>query len=263
MKAALELARLQHWFADAITQPVGTSQLMAADIILPSRHLRPEARLEIYHSAYTSRLVDCLIDDYPALQHALGHETFRTLCLAYSSEFPSRSPSLNRFGERMPAFCRARDLSDNHAAAELAELEWAIVTVIHAAQGVALPTTALANLTPEQFGQSTFQACPAVRLLEHTFAVNEFYSAYRRTLPAELGAVRRGFTLVLRRGASVTREALAWPHGLILRELLAGQSVAEALNAAADSGITPELINRVFEHAFSHGLFVDTTAAAR
>jgi hypothetical protein len=262
-----ELAHLQHWFAAVMTHPVSvsaglsattnSSPLTAADAIRPSRHLHPEARLEIYHSAYRSRLIDCLVDDYPALRHALGPAAFRALCLAYIAAHPSSSPSLNHFGAHMPTFCATHDLPHNAACAELAELEWAIVVVIHAAQGSALPMAVLANLTPEQFGHSRFQACPALRLVEHAFAVNQYYSAYRRDLPAELAAPQPGFTLVLRRGASVTREALERPHGLILRALLAGKSVAEALEAAADSGITPELINRVFEHAFSKGLFVE------
>src|SRR5215510_9534150 len=114
-----DLAALQRWFARVITHPSDMTtalaeaqapQLTAASATRPSARLGVERRLGIYHSAYRSRLVECLTDDYPALQHALGHARFHALCLQYIAEFPSRAPNLNAFGEHMPAFCARADV---------------------------------------------------------------------------------------------------------------------------------------------------------
>jgi hypothetical protein len=111
---AAGLAELQRWFARVITHPHGVeaglhaAQLqvpLAAVPVLPSSQLTAEARLDIYRTAYRARLLECLAEDYPALAQALGASTFHALCLDYAAQLPSHSPSLIRFGARMPAFC--------------------------------------------------------------------------------------------------------------------------------------------------------------
>ncbi|MET0388536.1 MAG: DNA-binding domain-containing protein [Polyangiales bacterium] len=270
-----ELDELQRWFLRVITHPesphAGLSaadrlQPSAAGAIQPNARLSAEAQLEIYHNAYHSRLTDCLADDYPALRHALGAATFEALCRDYIAQFPSRSPSLNRFGAHMPAFCAQWDLPQAACAAELAQLEWAIVEVIHAAQGQAISGAALATLTEAGFGEVRFEPSPALRLLEQYHDVNTYYASFRQhvaagepappTSPQPWAAERHGFTLVRRRGATVTREVLEPQRAVLLQALLAQQPVAAALDLAAHSGMTAESVSAAFEHFLAQGCFV-------
>ena len=85
----LGLGTQQAWFAaivstpEAAPAPVDASS--AARLITPSATLSALERIDIYRRGYHARLIECLVDDYPVLQHALGEERFEELCRAYIS----------------------------------------------------------------------------------------------------------------------------------------------------------------------------------
>ena len=62
------------------------------------------ARLEIYQHAYRARLIDALVDNYPALHRALGDEAFEDLAAAYIAARPSRYRSIRWFGDGLADF---------------------------------------------------------------------------------------------------------------------------------------------------------------
>src|SRR5262249_8536109 len=99
-----ELAQLQRWFASVMTAPQSASHAiesaatlgtlgggMQVDaLIRPNARQTSSERMEIYRRAYRARLIDCLLDDYPALANALGTES--KACFGrYVAEYPSRS----------------------------------------------------------------------------------------------------------------------------------------------------------------------------
>jgi len=264
---ARSLAELQRWFVHVITHERSVAEAVAdaesaglhpPGATLPSAQLSAEARLAIYHSGYRARLCECLVDDYPALQHALGRAAFQRLCLAYIERYPSRSPSLNAFGRHMASFCRD-ELASAPYAAELARLEWAIVEVIHAPTREPLSAQHFARLTPERFGRVALTPSPALRLLALEYPANAFYTAFRRNeAQPELSRAAPSHTLVQRRGMHVQREDLDAPRARLLERLLSGTPVAVALGAAvaADSGMSAEHVNAAFASFFEAGLFI-------
>ena len=74
------------------------------DLLTAGPRLSALERLDIYRRGYGARLVECLADDYPVLQHALGDGPFEDLCRAYIAAHPTRGPSLNFFGRHMACF---------------------------------------------------------------------------------------------------------------------------------------------------------------
>jgi len=282
------LPDLQRWFTRVITHPDGleaglrasTPQLTAAEATLPSSRLSAVERLAIYHDGYHARLIECLADDYPALRHALGHAQFRSLCLAYIAKFPSRSPSLNYFGAHMPGFCASDPLQLTHAQglAELAQLEWAVVEAIHAEAQEPLPIDSLSALGPEQFARATLLPNPALAWLEHTYPVHTYYKAFwagkasplllppNPSTPDEaqladatwLSAADEPLLVCVyrtRRTFAVQHSVFTRAQAALLRALLAGQPVVQALSAAVDSGMGTVDVQQSFERFFSAGLF--------
>jgi hypothetical protein len=124
-------------------------------------------RLELYRRSYHARLIDCLRDDYPAVEHALGEEVFEEVCRRYIAAFPSTGPNLNHFGRRMSEFLRTAEsapLPSRAFAADLASLEWAMVEVIHAPAERSLTSDDLRDVPPGAWGDLRLRATPAFRL---------------------------------------------------------------------------------------------------
>jgi hypothetical protein len=282
----LTLAELQRWFAhqiiDANFSPdqdghgsatgLGTESIAAR--VLPSAQLSPEERLAIYQEAYRLRLIECLSDDYPALLHALGESAFRELVLAYIAAHPSRSPNLNAFGRQLSAFCRDHGGADAAAtngegaraavprfAADLAELEWALVDVLHAPSLPRLSSEALASIAPEQWPNARFVAAPTLRVVSTRFAVNAYYQAFRQDEAPLVPEECPSATAVFRDGLSLWRMNLTKPMELLLGSLLSGHTLGEAFaglsEAAAISDDDGPKVMAWFREWVGHGFFVD------
>lgn len=87
---------------------------LTGDSALPSNKLLEQIRgstalsalegLQIYHNAYRSRLLAVLREDFPALLHWIGNESFEQLALAYLAAWPPRHFSIRWLGEKLPEF---------------------------------------------------------------------------------------------------------------------------------------------------------------
>jgi hypothetical protein len=253
---AAPLRALQHWFAAAVMHPAGVTagvEAMAARgavapgalapplaeierVLAPSRALAGIDRLAIYGDAYRARLVECLADDYPALQYALGGDTFEALCLRYIARHPSTSPNLNSFGRHMAAFCRTAEYPPLAFGGDLAALEWAMVEVLHALSSEKLDLATLATVPADRWGAARFAPSRAVRVMEFAFPANAFFQAFRSDEGPALPSAAWSATAVFRDGATIWRMDLSRAmHGL-LTALSGGTPLGLALDALAEAG---------------------------
>jgi hypothetical protein len=274
------LRSLQEWFAGAVMHPVSVGasadenrafgEPMGAAgverVVLPSSRLSGVERIEIYHDAYRARLVECLADDYPALRNAMGESRFETLCHAYITEHPSRSPNLNFFGRNMSTFCRSRKVSLFEWAADLAALEWAMVEVIHAAPVESPSEETLAKIAPADWPRARFAPSDAVRVLEVDYAVNAYFQAYNTGTETEEPAHGWSATAVFRDGATVWRMDMSRPMHALLAALLDGAPLGDALDALASSGALGEdeapLVMQWFRDWVRYGFFASIVVPA-
>jgi hypothetical protein len=245
------LRALQDWFAAAVMHPVGVTESVrergavgdepvgvddAERVVARSSRLSGLERVAIYHAAYRARLVECLADDYPALRNALGPSAFETLCDAYITEHPSRSPNLNSFGRSMSDFCRARSEPLAEFSADLAALEWAMVDVVHAAPAKGLSEEVLATIPPQDWTRARFAPSDIVRVLECGYPVNAYFQAYNTEgdpSPPEPGW---SATAVFRDGPTIWRMDLSPAMHALLDALFGGATLGAALEALASSG---------------------------
>jgi hypothetical protein len=240
----------QLWFAGAVmrpeSDPVQIDSVEAQKQLTGGPRLSALERLEIYRRGYVARLVECLADDYPALQHALGEEAFADLCRAYIAAHPSEHPSLNFYGRRMADFCRAYCDSAAHAslrgstvpnlfAADLATLEWAMVEVIHAASAAPLTLDGLRDVPADAWGDARLVPNTAMRILRFGHPVNPYLQAFRDGAEPQVPQPAQCATVVWRSGAKVWRMDLTEPMHAVLSALVAGDSLGVALEGAADA----------------------------
>lgn len=255
----------QEWFTAIVTTPESEPAPVDAEsaklLIKPSESLSALERIEIYRRGYHARLVECLVDDYPVLQYALGEQRFDALCRAYIARFPSHGPSLNTFGRHMAELCQSELLDQPGFFSDLAALEWAIVLSIHAPTAAQLSLEELAKMPAERWPTARLTPNPSLRLLRFEHPVNAYLQAYRQGAEPQVGAPRTNTLAVYRTGRSVWRLELT-PALVVLVEALAyGAPLADALGKVEPllSGM-PEaeasaLVMGWFQTSVSSGLF--------
>lgn len=264
----LTLRTQQEWFAAIVStpqaEPAPVDEQSAKRLIKASSTLSSAERIDIYRRGYHARLIECLIDDYPVLQHALGEDAFEALCRAYIAAHPSTGPSLNYFGRTMSDFCRTQPLPAPGFAADLATLEWAIVLCIHAPTASAIDFKDLSNVPPESWPGARFALNPSLRILHLDYPANSYLQAYRQRQVPSIPGPRPTAVAVYRTGRSVWRLELE-PTLVTLLESLRGGATLEAALAEVQALLTidpeqteAEVAKRVsycFQHSVSSGLF--------
>src|SRR5260370_2264837 len=114
-----DLGQIQRWMQATIMHPGGVVEGMASAearrlidvgpneaeaVVTRSRALTALERLAIYGYAYYARLLECLREEFPVLQHALGEELFDAFAAQYLPQHPSRSYTLFQLGTNFPHF---------------------------------------------------------------------------------------------------------------------------------------------------------------
>jgi hypothetical protein len=251
---AERLRETQEWFARAVMTGEGLAE--ADRRLTPGPRLSPGERFDVYRQGYVARLVECLADDYPVLEQALGDEGFGALARAYVARFPSTAPNLNAYGRHMAALC---DEEGRAFEADLARLEWAIVEVVHAPVAPPLTMDRLAAMPMEAWATATLAASPAVRVVRAAHPVNDYFQAVRDGRSPAIPAPAPAATAVYRSGKTVWRMGLAAPLAAVLEALLAGEALGAALSHA--EGTPPEHVMASFREWVQGGLFVGVVAA--
>jgi hypothetical protein len=241
MTSEPNLQNVQEWLLALITHPgsdeAASSQVATRFGALSVEQVLSEGprqsaveRLHIYRYAYTARLVECLADDFGAVRYLLGQQTFESMCRTYIATHPSQSPNLNVYGRDFPAFLR--QLAHDWAvfAAELAELEWALVQVVHSQSSDGLSPDALQSVPSAKLASLRFVPNSAVRLLRFEYPVNAYLRAFfldEQPTPPQKQATS---VVVVRAGTTLRRIELSAAQALLLARLLDAEPLLQALD---------------------------------
>ena len=205
-------------------------------LVLPSKTLNAEARMQIYANMYFWRLVDILYADFKGCHHALVAETFTRVARAYLVAHPSRSGNLRQLSKDFPRFLAdvAEDVPQRAFIAELALLERSCEDIFDAPRSTVASANELSSLAPEAFGAARFRFIEASRLLAFEYPVNAFLTAVRNDeTPSPPETTQRSHLLLYRRDWVVRRTDLSREQYQLLRRLQAGETLGEALQAVA------------------------------
>jgi hypothetical protein len=259
---APRLGALQGWLLDVVTDPSGVSEGViraaenhpslrtsdAASLVEGGRMFASE-RLAVYRNGYFARLVECLADDYPSVSHALGNDRFETLCKDFIDAHPPSSSSLNDYGAPFASYCATRPEPWRAVITELARLEWALVSAIHADAERVLEAEDLARLGPDDWQRVRLRPSAALRVLSFDYPVNRYYGALNRGDDPRLPSRRRKHQVaVCRKGADLWRLPLDARLTGVLSALCAGRTLSQALGvltANDDDDIDARLLQRV------------------
>ncbi|HTU27332.1 MAG TPA: DNA-binding domain-containing protein [Pirellulales bacterium] len=230
-------------------------------VVTRSKSLSAVERLGIYGYAYYARLLEVLREEFPAVLHAVGDEAFDSFALGYLQKYPSRSYTLFELGAMFPRFLdetrpaaaqssdgpsSADDEAESAKAAErwmqfvvdLAKFERTVGEVFDGPgpeDGTQLAAAELANLGSEEFLSARLVPVECLRLLALGFPVDAFYKAARRKEDVPPPDPAETFLAVTRVNYTVCHHRLSRSAHALLAALVAGGSLGEAIEQAADS----------------------------
>lgn len=137
------------------------------DSILGTESVSAATRLSIYSEAYRLRLIDALVDNYPALHSVLRDEAFDRLARAYIAVHPSQQPSIRWFGDRVAEFLRATPpYRDRPELSDLARFEWTLRAVFDAQDSNVLAIEDISVLPAEAWPGMRIRLHPSVRRID-------------------------------------------------------------------------------------------------
>jgi hypothetical protein len=201
-------------------------------LVTAGPQLGAAARLDIYRRSYISRLEECLADDYPALQDAMGEDRFGGVCRQYIERHPPSHPSLNGYGQHFSLHCSGLSWRDfpTDFAAELAELEWCLVEAIHAP---ASPPLAVDGLHPPLSAGHLTEARllfnPSLRVRKFRYPVSDYFQRWVDGLDREVPRRKATVTAVFRSGYRIVRVTLPPARAALLDLLLEGTPLSSAV----------------------------------
>ncbi len=236
------LASLERWFQGEIVRPYekrpcrgkSTSTKNRSRILLPSKTLRAEQRLNVYTEMYFWRLRDCLLEDYPTICRLLGDIRFDHLVKHYLECFPSRHYSLNALGRKLPKFLtNSKNIPRRALLTEISKLECAMSEVFDEEQAPTLEGKALQQFSPTQWEKLRLKIIPAFRLLALSYPANAAVNAAHRESKIPKLSAKKTWVAVYRKNFAVWRRDLDRAQYETLRAIVQGKTLAQALRIGA------------------------------
>jgi len=191
-------------------------------------------RLDIYRNTFVHTLTKTLRLCFPVTERLVGEDFFEGAAQIFIEERPPRVAWLDLYGGEFPEFLSSFPPATSIAyLGDVAELEWAVNSALHAADIASLDVAALGAIEVEDQGQISFVPHPSIRLLRLDYPADVIWRAVSDADDDALGKINLGCgprnLLVERLSAGVEVECLSEPAWCFLSRLCAGSSIEAAL----------------------------------
>jgi hypothetical protein len=155
----------------------------------------PGYQLSVYANAYVTRLKEVLLNDYPALNVAVGGDRFDQLAQAYIGHHPSRYFSLRDYGTQFPHYIDHKvdcdpSYRDMGWLAELARFEMTLGKAFDAADCEAMPEEDLTTMAAEDWPFLRFEFSPSLQRLNLSWNTPAMWKTLTADQPQAIDALR-------------------------------------------------------------------------
>ena len=141
-------------------------------------------RFKVYTEAYSLRLIEALIADYPALKDYLGDDGFDTLARAYVKAWPSDKFSIRWFGQQLPRFLgKTPPYDDQPELKELASFEWVLSEAFDASDCTSVGFEQLAEIEPSHWPSLQLSFHPSLRRIDLKHNAPQVWQASNQKQP--------------------------------------------------------------------------------
>ena len=255
----LSLAQLQHLLFRLITAPNGVEKGISAERNFPSEgiqdliggdhRLSTAERIDIYAHMYFYRLLEAMIQDFPATVKIVGNLNFHNLITAYLVAYPPSQPSITEASRHLDEFAAYWQLRDRFPfVSDLIRLERALVDVFLAPDASPLGFVELRAIPPEKWGSLQMGCHPAVRLVDCRWRVDKVLQAVYRGHSVHMPSHEPGSIIVWRKNCTVNYRAITGLELTAFRMICSGnefQSICEAVAAHSGGAVRPAVLSEI------------------
>jgi hypothetical protein len=228
--------------------------------------IAPERRLAIYRNNAVEGFLKTLQATFPTIVRLSGEDWFRQVGRQYMRSYPSRSGNMHYVGEHFATFLAAQLAGSSYEYfADVARLEWAYQEVLVAADHPTFELSALALVSPADYGALIFSTHPAMRLVHSRFPVLAIWRANQPDAASdERIALDQGSSsvLLIRRADHVELRELPPAEFALLAALVRGETLERATQCALEADPRVAL-DAALGRIVSLGTLVDFTAPSR
>ena len=186
------LSALQSQFREYLWTGRGEGALA---VQVQSRGIDPYRRLDVYRSAYFTRLEEALAHDFPATCTAMGKKAFARVAGDYVLNHPSTSPTLRDLGRHYPRWLR------EHCGPEpgdLAEIEWALLEAFDGPDANPVGAEVMVGFDANDWPHLAISCLPTLTLLRLESNAYQFWLPAKRDEAMTLESTASNYLAVWR-----------------------------------------------------------------
>lgn len=225
------LAQIQNWMQSALLRHDSQTEAENPEnYVNESSRLSAAQHLQIYRRSYAARLRECMKNQFSALVFALGEELFQMFADQYLDAHPSASYTLNKLGEKFPAF-----LEESRPDAAQAEKEEWIDFIVELARFEYELSVTFDEYAEEEFSLADDSApdeklkpVPVFRLFRHRHPVCRYYLDVVNKKSPELPFEEESFCVVTRNNYRLSLLEIKPAQYYFLERIVKGDSIAQA-----------------------------------
>jgi Putative DNA-binding domain len=253
---------------DTTKESLGAERLPASGVFEALVHgderLSAAERIGIYADAYFYRLLECLVEDFPATLAVLGADNFAALVKEYLLEHPPTEPSILYAGLYLADFLNDHPFAERWPIiADLARLERTVLDVFHATNAPALSLETLHAVPSEEWPALKLRTHPAVEIVHSEWRIADVLHTVEQGREWTDPKHEEASVLVWRQNALVNYRNLEPAERDALVIVAKGASfaaVCEAVAAGAEELNRVALIGRLMARWLADGIIMAADA---
>lgn len=197
---------------------------------------RIAAGVAVYRNNVRAAYLRVLRDTFPIVERLVGEDFFRYLAHEYFHACPPTSPLVARYGDALPGFIESfAPASGLPYLADVARLELAWLAAYHAAEADSLSPEKIFDAVGDAPDRARLILHPSMRLISSEYPVYSIWLHNREGRSEPLRLAEGGErVLLIRPTHKVVTSSVSTAVGAALEAIMAGMSLAEALDAAAE-----------------------------
>ncbi len=217
--------------------------------------------LQSYRANAAALAARALAAAYPTVAELMGATSFAAMARDHWQHHPPECGDVAEWGAGLPAFMASQaQLAQEPYLPDSARLDWAVHQALRAADQHG-PPRHIERLADTDPAHLCLTLAPGAALLQSPWPIASIWQAHQRQDAGRFDTVRQAFgaqrgesAWVVREGWTVRVQALDEPSAAFVRAVLAGQRLADALDAGGPSFAFDGWLVQALQGGWLHGV---------